>query len=65
MKAKAEFKSYRELGKEELEKKLGEVEHELMSLRFRHSSGQLGQTHKLQSLRKDIARLKTASRLVA
>ncbi len=52
----------RELGLEELERKLLDLKQELFNLRFQHASGQLENPRKLGQTRKSIARAKTIIR---
>jgi len=47
---------------EELAKKLGDLKEELFNLRFRHATGQLENPNVLNSVKKDIARVKTVIR---
>jgi len=49
----------RELSQDELVVKKAELKDQLFKLRFQHSLGQLESTAKLQSLRKEIARIET------
>lgn len=49
----------RKLTLEEIEKKIVESKDELFRLRMQQSSGMLRETHKINELRKSIARLKT------
>ena len=43
----------------ELEKKLGELKEELFNLRFQHAINQLDNPHKIQDVKRDIARVMT------
>lgn len=52
----------RSLSDEELNRKSGEMSHELFNLRFQHASGQLENTARLTQTRKDIAKAKTILR---
>lgn len=52
-------KRFREMSPQSLTEKTEEYEHELMNLRFRHSSGQLEKTSQFGAIRKRIARAKT------
>lgn len=52
----------RELGDEELRKKLQELSEELFNLRFRLGTGQLDNPMQIRAVRKDIARVKTLLR---
>ena len=47
---------------EELAKKLGDLNEELFNLRFRHATGQLENPNVLNTVKKDIARVKTVIR---
>ncbi len=49
----------REMGVEELERRVGETRRELFNLRFQHATGQLENTGQLKEVRKNIARLLT------
>jgi large subunit ribosomal protein L29 len=49
----------RELSKDELILKKGELKDQLFKLRFQHSLGQLETTAKLNTLRREIARIET------
>ncbi len=49
----------RELSVEELEKKLADLKKELFNLRFQHAINQLDNPHKLDDVKKDIARVMT------
>ena len=49
----------RELGLEELQRKVIDLKQELFNLRFQHQVGQLENTRRLKQTKKDIARLKT------
>lgn len=51
-----------ELTDKDLVTKVFQVERELVTLRFKHSTNQLENTATLRSLRKEIARLKTEAR---
>jgi large subunit ribosomal protein L29 len=52
----------RELSTEELVQKSRETRDELFSARVRHATGQLENTAKLRSLRRDIARVEAVLR---
>ena len=52
-------KEIRELTLQEVEKKLRDAGQELVNLRLRKQAGQVEDSSLLNSLRKDIARLKT------
>lgn len=44
---------------EELQQQLGELSKDQFNYRMQKSAGQLGQTHLLKTVRRDIARIKT------
>lgn len=52
-------KEIRELSAAEINAKLTETREELLGLRLKKQTGQVEKTHRLRSLRKDIARLET------
>lgn len=52
-------KDFKELTKEELIKKRKDVKEELFNLRFQHSTGQLENTARINTLKKDVARIET------
>jgi large subunit ribosomal protein L29 len=49
----------REMAPEERVQKLNDLKEELFNLRFQHEIGQLENSGKLKSLKRDIARVKT------
>ncbi len=49
----------RELSAAELEKKLTDLKKELFNLRFQHAINQLDNPHKIDDVKKDIARVMT------
>ncbi len=49
----------RELGVEELERRVAETRRELFNLRFQHATGQLENTGQLREVKRNIARLLT------
>ena len=49
----------REMSAEKLEKKLGELKEELFNLRFQHAINQLDNPHKIEDVKRDIARVMT------
>ena len=53
---------FRDLGPEELKQRVKDLDDQLFRLRIQKSMGQLEAGHKLKSLRRDIARIKTALR---
>jgi large subunit ribosomal protein L29 len=52
----------RKLSAEEIRSKLADTREELMKLRFQQVTGQLTDTGRLRSLRRDIARMETILR---
>ena len=54
-----EAKEIRNLTTEEINNKIKEVKTELFELRMKQATGNLEKTHKINELRKTIARLKT------
>ena len=52
----------RELGNEEIEKKIKELKEELFNLRFQHAINQLDNPIRLKHVKKDIARSMTILR---
>ncbi|MBW1971339.1 MAG: 50S ribosomal protein L29 [Deltaproteobacteria bacterium] len=52
-------KELRELGEEEVEKKLKEFRQELFNLKFQLAIGQLENTSRIKQVKKDIARAMT------
>ncbi|MCX4313292.1 MAG: 50S ribosomal protein L29 [Clostridia bacterium] len=51
-----------ELRDEELQEKLNSLKTELFNLRFSHATGQLANPLQIQTVRRDIARVKTVIR---
>ena len=49
----------REMNAEELTAKLKELKNELFNLRFQHAINQLDNPHKIQDVKRDIARVMT------
>jgi large subunit ribosomal protein L29 len=56
------IEEFRDLGADELKQREKELDDQLFRLRIQKSMGQLEAAHKLKSLRRDVARLKTALR---
>lgn len=56
------IKELRELSNKDLEGKIIEAKKELFSLRMKQSTGTLEKPHKINELRKDVARMKTILR---
>ncbi len=54
----------REMNSEALTKKLAELKEELFNLRFQHAINQLENPGRITSVKKDIARVKTALRAI-
>ena len=52
----------RDLGADELKQRVKDLDDQLFRLRIQKSMGQLEAAHKLKSLRRDVARLKTVLR---
>ncbi|MEN6616798.1 MAG: 50S ribosomal protein L29 [Syntrophorhabdus sp.] len=52
-------KDFKELTKEELTKRKKDLKEELFNLRFQHSTGQLENTSRMNTLKKDVARIET------
>ena len=52
----------RELSVEELNKKLADLKEELFNLRFQHAINQLENPIRIETVKKDIARVKTILR---
>ena len=50
---------YKDASDEELQEKIGDLSKEFFELRMQKSTGQLGQTHLLREVKKNIARVKT------
>lgn len=53
---------FRDLGADELKQREKDLDDQLFRLRIQKSMGQLEAGHKLQALRRDLARVKTALR---
>jgi len=49
----------RDLGMEEMLRKLDDLKQELFNLRFQHETGQLENPQKMKQTKRDIARMKT------
>ena len=52
----------REMSAAELTKKLGELKEELFNLRFQHAINQLDNPGRIETVKKDSARIKTVMR---
>ena len=52
-------KEMQNMSSEELTKKLGDLKEELFNLRFQHAINQLDNPHKIEDVKKDIARVMT------
>lgn len=55
-------KELREMSVEEMARKEADFKQEWFNLRFQHGTGQLENTSKLKSAKRDIARIKTVIR---
>jgi large subunit ribosomal protein L29 len=53
----------KEMSLEEMSRKEADLRQEWFNLRFQHGTGQLENTSKLKSVKRDIARVKTVIRL--
>lgn len=60
--AKLKVSELRELGKEEVERRLEETKEELFNLRFQNATGQLDNYKRISDLKRDVARIKTLLR---
>ena len=49
----------RKMSKEEIEKQIVKTKEELFDLRMKQATGNLDKPHRINALRKDVARLKT------
>ena len=56
--AKLKVAELRELGKEEVERRLEETKEELFNLRFQNATGQLDNYKRIRELKRDVARIK-------
>ena len=54
-----ETKEIRALSAAEIKAKISDTRHELMNLRFQQITGQLTDTSRLRTLRRDVARMET------
>lgn len=54
------FKDLKSKSVDELNKLIAEYKAELFTLKFKNKTGQLDKTHKITTLRKDIAKVLTA-----
>ena len=59
---KTELEKIRELNETELDKKLRDLKEELFNLRFQHAINQLENPGRIETVKKDIARVKTVMR---
>ncbi|MEE0835154.1 MAG: 50S ribosomal protein L29 [Clostridia bacterium] len=55
-------KEMQNMSSEELAKKLGDLKEELFNLRFQHAINQLDNPHRIDDVKKDIARVMTVMR---
>ena len=58
-------KEIRDLSPKEITTKLRETREQLLQLRLRKQTGQVEKTHRVNEIRKDIARIKTVLRAKA
>ena len=58
----SEIAKIRDMNDAELQKRLKELKEELFNLRFQHAINQLDNPHKIDDVKKDIARVKTIIR---
>jgi large subunit ribosomal protein L29 len=54
-----ETKEIRALSADEIKAKIDEMRHELMNLRFQQITGQLTDTSRLRTIRRDVGRMET------
>jgi large subunit ribosomal protein L29 len=54
-----ETKEIRALSADEIKAKIADLRHETMNLRFQQITGQLTDTSRLRTLRRDVARMET------
>ena len=54
-----DMKEFRTFSVEQIQAKIADTRHELMNLRFQQITGQLTDTSRLRTLRRDIARMET------
>ena len=59
MKRNEKMKEFQKLTTEEINKKIAENKEELLKLRMKQATGTLDKPHRINALRKDVARLKT------
>ncbi|ACL03604.1 50S ribosomal protein L29 [Desulfatibacillum aliphaticivorans] len=52
-------KEIREMGADEIRRKIDDSTQEMFNLRFQHATGQLENTARLNKTKKEVARLKT------
>ncbi len=52
----------KEMGLEEMQRKIGDLKEELFNLRFQHEIGQLENPQKMKQTKRDIARINTIIR---
>ena len=58
----AKAAEFREMGVEDLQRRVDEIDTEMFNLRIRKAMGQLDKPLKLRELRRDVARIKTVLR---
>ena len=54
-----EIKEIRALSADEIKAKISDMRHELMNLRFQQITGQLTDTSRLRTIRRNVARMET------
>ena len=59
MRLKMKTSEIRKMSKEDINKKITEIKTELFDLRMKQATGNLDKPHRINALRKDVARLKT------
>lgn len=58
----AKAAEFREMGVDDLRRRVDELDHELFTLRMRQAMGQLDKPVKVRDVRRDLARIKTVLR---
>ncbi|MCA1702636.1 MAG: 50S ribosomal protein L29 [Actinobacteria bacterium] len=60
--AKLKVSDLRELGHDDIQRRLEETKEELFNLRFQNATGQLDNYKRIRELKRDVARIKTILR---
>ena len=60
--AKLKVSELRELGPDDIQRRLEETKEELFNLRFQNATGQLDNYKRIKELKRDVARIKTVLR---